>query len=106
MYLFGDGVSQDCSAAEFWFRQAANRGNVRAQHSLGMMYFMGDGMPQDYIQACRWLDIAMAGIERTEDKEMRDATIAARSTVAKKMTPAQIAEAQRLAREWKPGSDI
>lgn len=51
-------------------------------------------MPQDYIQAHMWFNLAGAGGNATALRN--------RDLVAAKMTPAQIAEAQRLAREWKP----
>ena len=51
-------------------------------------------MPQDYVQAHMWLNLAAA-----HDDEVKLATVA-RDDVAAKMTPAQIAEAQRMAREW------
>jgi TPR repeat protein len=58
------------------------------------MYFQGQGVPQDYIIAHQWANLAAArGAENAV--ELRDG-------IAAKMTPAQIAEAQRLAREWKP----
>ncbi len=58
------------------------------------MYSAGDGVPQDYVKAHLWFNLAAA--QGNEDaRELRDLW-------AKKMTPEQIAEAQRLAREWKP----
>ena len=58
------------------------------------MYAKGMGVPQDYVEAHVWMNLVAArGLERA--KKNRDA-------IAKKMTPAQIAEAQRLAWEWKP----
>ena len=56
------------------------------------MYDYGYGVPQDYVQAHMWLNLAAAqGDEQAA--EFRD-------IVAAKMTPAKIEEAQRLAREW------
>jgi hypothetical protein len=56
----------------------------------------GHGVPQDYVRAHMWFNIAAAS-----DVSVRDA-VKWRDLVATRMTPAQIAEAQRLAREWKP----
>ncbi len=50
----------------------------------------GHGVPQDYVQAHMWYSLAA---ERSSPGEDR---------VEAKMSPEQIAEAQRLAREWKP----
>jgi len=46
-----------------------------------------------------WLNLAAS---RAVDTEIRDGAIKARDLVAAKMTPDQIAEAQRMAREWVP----
>jgi TPR repeat protein len=35
-------------------RQAAERGDVAAQYSLGILYFRGDVVTQDYVQAAQW----------------------------------------------------
>ncbi len=63
------------------------------------MYGTGQGVPQDYVQAHMWFNLAAAG---SPAGEVRDKAAMIRNTVAKLMTPAQIAEAQRLAREWNP----
>ncbi len=83
-----------------WYRRAAEQGDAKAQLQLGNMYHKGEGwgVPQDYIQAHMWFNLAAAN--RLADVEGRASL--ARYNVEELMTPAQIAEAQRLAREWKP----
>ena len=94
MYGNGWGVPQDYAEAAKWYRMAAEQGHAGAQFVLGTMYDGGQGVPQDYVQAHLWYNLAAAqGIEPASKN--RDIT-------ADKMTPAQINEAQRLAREWKP----
>ena len=61
------------------------------------MYHYGRGVPQDYVQSHMWYNLAAAGLLPGED---RDSAAENRDFVAKQMTPAQIAEAQRFAREW------
>ncbi len=78
---------------------AAEQGDARAQSNLGLMYVGSLGVPQDYVQAHMWLDLAASRFPSGED---RDKALKERDRVAKKMTPAQISEAQKLAREWKP----
>jgi hypothetical protein len=56
---------------------------------------------QDYVQAYKWFDLAATKFSAGE-AEMRAAAVRSRDYVAARMTPAQIAEAQKLAREWKP----
>jgi hypothetical protein len=78
----------------------AEQGNALAQLGLGVMYANGQGVPQDYVRAHMWFNIAAAAAGAS-DVSVRDA-IKWRDLVAARMTPAQIAEARRLAREWKP----
>lgn len=80
--------------ALFWYRKAAEQGNAGAQANLGLMYERGQGVPQDYAQAHMWLNLAAS--------RAHTAAATKRDEVAAQMTPAQIAEAQKLAREWKP----
>ena len=89
MYDNGYGVPQDYAEAIKWYRKAAEQGNDRAQYNLGLMYDIGYGVPQDVVRAHMWYDIA--GV---------DVAIYYRDYVAREMTPEQIAEAQKLAREW------
>ena len=90
MYDNGYGVSQDYEEAVKWYLRAAEQGSDRAQYNLGLMYDVGYGVPQDFVRAHMWYDIA--GVE---------VAISYRDYVAREMTPAQIAKAQKLAREWK-----
>jgi len=101
MYDEGSGVPQDDAEAVRWFRQAAEQGAARAQHRLGLMYLLGRGVLQDYVQAHKWFNLAASRYSSSE-RELRDKAVQFREEVASKMTPAQIAEAQRLAREWEP----
>jgi hypothetical protein len=92
MYINGQGVHQDYKEAMKWFRKAAEQGFASAQFDLGVMYHNGEGVSQDYVQAFKWFNIAGAnGNEGGNSK---------RGLVAIKMTPAQVAEAKKLAREW------
>jgi TPR repeat protein len=94
MYSKGNGVPQDYIKAVNWYRLAADQGLPTAQFNLGKMYRKGNGVPQDYVLAHMWLNLSTA-------QGYQDA-ITNRDIVARHMTPAQIAEAQKLAREWKP----
>ena len=101
LYLAGDGVQQDYAEAARWYRKAADQGDIEAQNELGSLYGNGQGVPQDYVEAYRWFDIA-ASRNAGNDFETHDNAVRNRDTVAAKMTPAQIAEAQKLAKAWKP----
>ena len=94
MYLEGYGVPQDYLTALFWLRRAADHGIAMAQGKLGVMYQEGWGPTQDYVEAHKWYNLAATYGDKPA-ADLRDA-------LANQMTPAQIAEAQKLAREWKP----
>ena len=96
MYDAGKGVPQDYAEAAKWYRLAADQGFGMAQYDIGYMYALGRGVPRNYVVAHMWLNLSAA---RTTDNA---AAAELRDNVAKFMNPAQIAEAQRLAREWKP----
>ena len=94
LYLVGHGFYQSDQQALFWFRNAAEQNEALAFAKLGLLYARGQGVPRDIIQAHMWYNLSAAH-RLGQAAELRDA-------LAKQMTPAQIAEAQRLAREWKP----
>jgi uncharacterized protein len=93
-YANGLGVTQDQAAAASWYRKAADQGHSGAQERLGFQYANGLGVQQDYVTAHMWFNLAAARGNRDAEKD--------RDMIAAQMTPAQIAEAQKLAREWKP----
>ncbi len=99
MYDRGEGVPQDYAEAVKWYRLAALQGLADAQINLGFMYQSGRGVTQDYVQAHMWYNLAAA---RLPPGEGRDMAVSNREIVERKMTPEQITEAERLAREWKP----
>ena len=99
MYIQGQGVPKDSREAANWFRRAAEQGQVEAQYNVGLMYGAGMGVPQDYVQEHMWLYLAAASLP---PGEYHDNAIRFRDHAASLMTPAQIEETQRLAREWKP----
>ena len=92
MYAKGQGVVQNDAEALRWYRLAAEQGGVEAQFFLGVMYEEGHGVAEDFITAHMWFNIAAAlgdsGAEIYRDSLELD------------MTSADIAEAQKLAREW------
>jgi TPR repeat protein len=100
-YYNGQGVPQDYAEAAKWYRRAAEQGNTKAQLNLGFMYGTGQGVPQDHVLAHMWYNIAASRFSVLE-KEARENAVKNKDIAASRMTPAQIAEAQRLAREWKP----
>ena len=96
MYAGGQGVPQDDAQAVAWYRKAADQGHVPAQVTLGVMYANGEGVPQDYVEAHKWRNIAASRITGDEQKRYAET----RDALAKQMTPAQLAEAQKRAADW------
>ncbi len=98
MYDIGRGVTQDDREAVKWFRLSAEQGYAQAQSNLGVAYAKGRGVTLDHKEAVKWFIIAGANVEEKSRKN--------REKIEKQMTLAQIAEAQKLAREWmeEPGN--
>jgi TPR repeat protein len=97
MYEQGKGTPQDYAEAVKWYRLAAKRRDVNAQINLGFMYGKGHAVLQDHIEAHKWFNLAASG---APDEETRNIAIENRDLAAKLMTAAQIAEAQKLAKQW------
>ena len=96
MYAKGEGVPQDYTEAIVWYRQAAEQGLALAQRNLGEMYASGRGVPQDNVEAHMWLNLAASRSSGTD----REWAVTVRDDLATRMTPADLSEAQRRAREW------
>ncbi len=96
-YQSGVGVLQDYEEAAKWYRLCAQAGYDACQLHIGMMHSDGEGVPQDAVLAYMWFNLAAS----------QGGTVAAtlRDRIAKTMTQSQIAEAQKLAREWVPSGD-
>ncbi len=99
MYAKGQGVSQDHVEAANWYRRAAEQNDGISQSTLGIMYTKGYGVPQDFVRAHMWLSLAASNLSPGYD---HDTAVRNREYVISLMTPAEIAEAQQLARKWKP----
>ena len=82
-------------ALEQW-RAAADAGDPRAMLALGRLYIQGVGVLQDYVQAHAWLNLAASRGDA--------AAVAERDALSNNMSPAQVAEAQALARAWRRGA--
>ena len=103
-YWTGRGAPQDFAEAAKWYRKSAEQGFADAQTSLGFAYQSGQGIEQDSVQADTWYIIA-ASFEKSP-AETIDLAIRHRDYIEPNMTPQQIAEARRRAREWKPTGPI
>ena len=99
MYYKGEGAAQDFAEALKMYRKVAERNDdpgitTDAQLKIAEMYYKGEGVPKDFVQAYMWLAILL------KDSRFDSKATTLSNALAAKMAPAQIAEAQRLAREW------
>jgi len=101
MYANGQGVPRGDAEALKWYRLAADRGDAEAQNNLGVIYSDGKGIPPNLVEATKWFKVAAARFPASE-KQKRDKAMKNSELLAKKMTSTQVAEADKLAREWKP----
>jgi hypothetical protein len=92
-YFGGDGVVKDYVEAAKWFRRAAEQGYGISQYNLGVCYDNGFGVQKDFVQAYKWYNLAAA--------QSTKAAITNLASLERQMTPIQIADAQRLSREFK-----
>jgi hypothetical protein len=122
MYSKGEGVPKDLGQGVAWYRRAADQGDALAQASLALAYESGQGVIKDDVEALKWRFIERTTLEletsrvtdgtqelSSVEKELRAAVLELSNTFtdfqAEQMTPAQIAEAQTLAREWQAAFD-
>jgi TPR repeat protein len=74
------------------YESDAKQGRAEALYNLGLAYSTGQGVSVDFIAAHKWFNLAaMRGVD--EAKRWR-------AQISSEMSHLQIAEAQRLAREW------
>lgn len=74
------------------FEADAKKGRADALYNLGLAYSTGQGVDVDFIAAHKWFNLAaVRGVEEAKGW---------RAQISREMNASQIAEAQRLAREW------
>ena len=88
----GDGIAQDLKESAKWYRKSAEKGNKTAQFILSELYVEGRGVPQDYPAAYMWINL-LASEGDADAIEMRKEFL-------KFLSKEQVAEGQRLTREW------
>lgn len=94
MYEVGEGVKSSeysLTAAASWYRRAALQGYKPSQGNLGILYAAGKGVKRDYVEAYTWFILAGADANR--------------DALARKLTPQDIATAERRAREFEARKD-
>jgi TPR repeat protein len=87
-------VPYDYAEATKWMLRAAEQGHAMSQRNVGMAYTFGQGVPKNQVVGLMWLNLSVANGHHDAAEDRDDA--------AKDMTPAQVAEAKKLADSWKP----
>ncbi len=93
-YDKGEGVAKDHVEAAQCYRKASEQNFANAQYNLGVCYDNGEGVAKDYVEAYKWRPLAARQGFEDARKTM--------TMLENKMTPEQIAEAQKLAGNFKP----
>ncbi len=93
-YYMGQGVTKDYVEAVKWVRKAAEQNQATAQLMLGILYSLGQGVAKDYVEGYKWHLLAAAQGDEAAKKTA--------DGMEKEMTRDQIAEGQKLARNFKP----
>jgi len=101
MYWSGEGVPRDHEEAVRLYLLAANQGYARAQNDIGFMLGFEGNPPHDDVEAYKWLTLAIQRYT-AKNQERLDQAIKDRATLASRMTQAQIDEAERRAKAWRP----
>jgi hypothetical protein len=96
-YASGEGVERDYTTAAEWFRKAAEQGDPDGQFRLGMCYNSGAGTDKDFTRAYMWYNLVAA----SKNKDVAANAKKSQAILAKKMSQKEIADAQRMSREWK-----
>jgi TPR repeat protein len=94
-YDRGDGVAEDHAEAAKWYRKAAEQNDADAQYNLGICYERGDGVAEDWVEAYKWLLLAARQGHKAPKEHMT-------WLESKLLTPEQVAQGQKRAREFKP----
>jgi len=92
IHMQGEGGASNHTEAAKWFSQAAEQGDAEGQVALGMLYALGRGVESDLVQANKWITLAA--------EQGNDEAKAALAQLSTKLTPSQLAESQKLAKEW------
>ena len=90
MHLNGWGMEKDYLEAVKWIQKSAEHGHEEGQIDIGAMYFEGQGVEKDFAEAYAWWNLAAKSSTNAVHN---------RAILEKRMTPGQIAEAQKRTKE-------
>ena len=99
------GVSKDGARATKWLEKAADNGDLSSMHTLAFRYQYGEqGTPEDYVLAYKWNNIWFSKIDEDDPLQTGTDNIEEQKkwfeNFKKRMSKDQIAEGQKMSREW------
>jgi len=97
--LTGNGVAQDLATAASLLRRSAEQGKGDAMYALGQLTIAGKGVARDPVDGYKWLVLAQ---DWGRGSELQENLPQALKDAAKKLSKAQIAEAEKRAAAWVP----
>ncbi len=100
-FRLGWGVPVDFAKAAVWSLKAAAQGEADSQYDAGNMYQHGSGVAADPVLAYAWHNLAASSTSKSSLS--KSSAENERSRLENEMTPADLAEAQRLSSGWKKG---
>lgn len=97
-YEAGKGARRNEKTAAKWYLAAADHGDTGAQSRIASLYERGAGVDTDYKESYFWYAVAL--------RDPKDATAKQDSEglkrVAAKLSAADVADAAKIAQDWKP----
>ena len=90
-------MTADDAQAAVWISKAAQQGDGYAQATLAALYQAGRGVPLDLIQAYKWYQLSQRSSRTDSSDQLRE--------LASVMSKGQIADAERMATEWRPAHE-
>ena len=79
------------------FRRLAEQGHAKAQFLLGFMYDRGKGVPQHFLRAHVWINLAASRLTG----EQHEVAVELRDSIEKRLLKSELGRAQRMAEEWR-----
>lgn len=127
LYQSGRGVPKDFEMAARYFAQSAQQGEADGAKNIGLAFTRGQGVERSLVQAYFWLSISafdeisqsnsemvaqaqerssMSQLDARRLQEQLGHPAALRDKLAQSMKAEEVAEAQRLTREWRPSYQV
>jgi TPR repeat protein len=91
----GKGLPRDMAQAAAWYRKAAEQGDVGAQGTVGLLYSLGQGLPQSDVEAYFWLDLAASAKGPMQQQYAQN-----RQTIGTHITTDELEEVQERVAKW------